>query len=465
MLERLRRARAWMYRYLPPKRLERLRLGNAFLIGLSMPVSVTFSEIFSLLALLVLLAERRTAANLRLWRDNPVFWAGCGLFAVLALGTTYSIVPASESLFALFKYRELLYLPFFMLLCRDERGRAAGLYGFYGGVVLILAVGTSTLYRPLANEIGAVIGRVPYDSAFGSYITEGMLVAVGVYFFTVEAIRRPGLRWIAIPLILWSLLYALLLNTGRTGFVVLVIVAFALMFQLTPRRLWLRSTAAILLVAAAAIFVSPRMHTRMMGTGQALQVAGNLGQPAPGAGVEDQGGRGFHDPGVNSRGRGSRHLYGKGDPPDMAAHDPRFAASSASARLEFLRVGAKAFLRHPIWGTGTGSFAAAYAAVAAEQDLFATGNPHNEYLMIAVQTGLVGLAALLAFFWVLWRTAGRLPLWDGRQAQALTIAFALACLFNSLLLDHKDGHTFAFLVSVLFGGAWRGEDQRRHNDL
>jgi len=428
---------------LQPARLEQMRLACVFMIGATMPISVTFSEIFSLLGILVLLAERRVAANWRLLRAEPVFWAAMTLFAVLGIGMTYSSAPPLLSFHIWWKYRELAYLPFFMLMCRDERGEQAGLYGFFVGVALILLVGTTPLYRPAAQLVGALIGRTPYDSAFGSYITEGMLVALAVYFFIVDAIRRPGHRPVMWFLIAWSVFYVLFLNAGRTGFVVLVVVAFALLLQLAPRRMWLRGSAAILVTAALFMYVSPRMHNRMVGVGMALH-----GQ--------------HHN---NPDWAENENLWGGTDRLATMGDQPSWAADSASARLEFLHIGGLAFLDHPLLGTGTGSFRQTYAALAAERHTYPTSNPHNEYLMVAVQTGVVGLAVLLLFFYVVWRSAGRLEMWDARQVRTLLLAFAVACLFNSLLLDHKDGHTFGFLLGVFFGGAFRSEDQRRYHDL
>jgi hypothetical protein len=71
----------------------------------------------------------------------------------------------------------------------------------------------------------------------------------------------------------------------------------------------------------------------------------------------------------------------------------------------------------------------------------------------------VGLGALIVFFVVLWRRTRDLPIWEARQAQVLVLCFAVACLFNSLLMDHKDGHSFVFLVSLFFSGAQRREDR------
>jgi len=83
----------------------------------------------------------------------------------------------------------------------------------------------------------------------------------------------------------------------------------------------------------------------------------------------------------------------------------------------------------------------------------ATVNPHNEYLLVTAQLGLVGLAALLALFWVPWRLAPRLltPL-ETHFARALVLTIAVGCLFNSLLIDHVEGLLFALGLGVAFGG-------------
>ncbi len=126
------------------------------------------------------------------------------------------------------------------------------------------------------------------------------------------------------------------------------------------------------------------------------------------------------------------------------------ATESAGARMRFYRHGVATILRHPILGTGTGSFNIAYNDQAVIDDHAATSNPHNEFIMIGVQTGFVGIALLLALFAALWLSAGRLPQVEAWRGRAATLAFALSCLFNSSLLDHIDGHSFAFQIALFY---------------
>ncbi|HEX6828403.1 MAG TPA: O-antigen ligase family protein, partial [Burkholderiales bacterium] len=129
---------------------------------------------------------------------------------------------------------------------------------------------------------------------------------------------------------------------------------------------------------------------------------------------------------------------------------PVTAADSAGMRLEFYRNTAAIIAGHPWLGVGTGGFPKAYAERAAATGVV-TDNPHNEYLLIAAQTGLPGLALLLAVFAAAWHGARRLAPLERDLARGIALATAVGCLFNSLLVDHTEGLLFAWLGAVAFG--------------
>jgi O-antigen ligase len=145
------------------------------------------------------------------------------------------------------------------------------------------------------------------------------------------------------------------------------------------------------------------------------------------------------------------------------------ATESAGARMRFYRHGLATILRHPVLGTGTGSFNVTYNDQAAIDEHAKTSNPHNEFIMIGVQTGFVGISLMVALFAALWFSAGRLPQVESWRGRAATLAFALSCTFNSSLLDHIDGHSFAFQIALFYFAAgareFQREDQRHRHDL
>ena len=105
---------------------------------------------------------------------------------------------------------------------------------------------------------------------------------------------------------------------------------------------------------------------------------------------------------------------------------------------------------HPVFGAGTGSFEREFSMQATDYPNLRSDNPHNEYLMIAAQLGVIGL---LSFIWLLYsqyKFSSQLPPMYQAATQGLVVAMAVGCLFNSFLRDHGEGHFFAIYAGLLF---------------
>jgi O-antigen ligase len=135
--------------------------------------------------------------------------------------------------------------------------------------------------------------------------------------------------------------------------------------------------------------------------------------------------------------------------------------SSTGLRLEFYHNTMQIIAAHPLTGVGTGGFPRAYAKQVEGSGKIATRNPHNEFLLIAAQIGMLGLVVLLAMLWQQWRAAGKLdtPM-EQALARALVLTLATGCLVNSLLLDHTEGIFYAWLSGLLYGGLIHGQPEK-----
>jgi O-antigen ligase len=133
--------------------------------------------------------------------------------------------------------------------------------------------------------------------------------------------------------------------------------------------------------------------------------------------------------------------------------------TSVGDRMEFYYNALQISSQYPVAGVGTGGFHAAYEKQVQGKDLWVVHNPHNEYLLITVQTGLIGLSLLLYLFYTLWRNA---PLLDSAfnqdAARGVVLATMADCLFNSPLLDHAPGLLFSLMIATFFAGL--GADQK-----
>ena len=84
-----------------------------------------------------------------------------------------------------------------------------------------------------------------------------------------------------------------------------------------------------------------------------------------------------------------------------------------------------------------------------------TDNPHNEYLLITVQLGLLGLFLFLALFIAQWTCSLTLQEKDKYLVQGVILAMMTGCIMNSFLFDSHQGHFYAFLSGIFFASAPR----------
>ena len=121
--------------------------------------------------------------------------------------------------------------------------------------------------------------------------------------------------------------------------------------------------------------------------------------------------------------------------------------------MEFYYNSLKIIGENPLLGVGTGGFRNAYQRQIGNSPRVMTDNPHNQYLLTAVELGLMGLAGLAILFIIQWCMAARLPRGQERMlAYAMLLAITTGCLFNSFLADHSEGLFYVWTTAILFAG-------------
>lgn len=119
--------------------------------------------------------------------------------------------------------------------------------------------------------------------------------------------------------------------------------------------------------------------------------------------------------------------------------------TSLGLRLVYWTTSLNLYLRNPILGVGTGDFKDEYTRNkphrwSSTPDSY---NPHNQYLLTAVTTGLPGLITLALIFY-----SAACQRSDSRMI-GLLLGFAVVCLFESYLWRSNTALTFSVLVAVL----------------
>jgi O-antigen ligase len=144
------------------------------------------------------------------------------------------------------------------------------------------------------------------------------------------------------------------------------------------------------------------------------------------------------------------------------------ATTSVGMRLEFYRNTLEIIGERPLLGVGTGGFPKVYRDRVAGTERNQARHPHNQYLLTTAELGIVGLAALLFFFFQHGRASSQLAAMPDRVlARGLLALMLVGSLFNSLLLDHNEGVFFCWLTGLLFAGLANRDapGQWRHDDL
>jgi O-antigen ligase len=380
----------------------------ATLFGITIPVSVAADHIVMMLFLAAWLLSGRLVPVARAVRDVPVAAAATLLLALLFAGGLWGPGTAAEYTHYLGKDKELLFVALW-LPCFVEpvwRRRAITALMLLIGVMLVVSYASAF---GIVEHVGLDRGA-DNPTVFKNQITHNYLMAFGAFLFAVRALS-PELatlwRSVFAGAAVLAALNVLTMVKGRTGYVVIVVLAAYLVASRLRWRGRIAMVVAGVLAVAGLFTASATFRERIDRTVNEARE---------------------WQPGTSS-------------------------TTSIGQRLDYYSTTVGMIARRPVIGAGTGGFEAAYTEQVQGTETPPSKNPHNQYLLVTGQLGVIGLAAFVGLLVVAWRGAVRLPTALERDmARGLVLAMATGCLFNSLLLDHTEGTLFCWLLAVLYGG-------------
>jgi O-antigen ligase len=384
-------------------------------LGFTLPISVALDNLLIALFILFWFTGGELASKFRAVGRNPVAVAALGLALIFLIGMTWSGIELRKLGEPLIDTLRFALLAIFAHAFLDAavRRRAATAFLIASTLILLISYGLST---GVLGALPGIKGNASYPVVFKYHITHNLLMAFATVLFALRAMNAQT-RWHRA--FMWLLALAAACNVflmipGRTGQLAL---ACAIVYLGFARFSWrgLVGASAAMAVLASAIVLNPNlaMHARSM---KALEEA-------------------------------SAWKPGEAQPAD----------SSIGLRLEFYRNSLALIAERPLFGAGTGAFKRAYAERLGASSMLVTDHPHNAYLEIGVQLGLLGLCALAALLITQWRAAGTMAvLHDRAAARSLVILFAVAGLVSSTFSDHTEGWFYAWASAMFFATAtWR----------
>jgi O-antigen ligase len=134
--------------------------------------------------------------------------------------------------------------------------------------------------------------------------------------------------------------------------------------------------------------------------------------------------------------------------------------TSIGLRLEFIYQSFKIAREHLFFGVGVGNFGQAYAAQIFGSGMVQSENPHNQYILFLVETGLIGLISYLYLNYVCWKYSIQLnPFWM-HVTRIVLLSYGVANLFNSFLFDFAESLFFSAFMALAFSELLREKKEK-----
>ncbi|MBM9537970.1 O-antigen ligase family protein [Desulfobulbus alkaliphilus] len=372
------------------------------LLAFCLPLSTSAVTILALLMVLLWLIEGRFREKWQEISTSPTCMVVAAYFGALLLGLFWSNDPQA-GLDVIRNQWKILLLPIFLTTLRWEH-RWWYIAGFIAGVSAKMG-STYLVWFDLVRYADVTPQHLTRKTF---HVVYNPMLALATYLLVHQILwggLSRGWRWL-LSILAALMVLNMFITEGRAGqLVFFVLLGLLLMqcFQKHRLRAFLLSLVLPVLVFVAGYQVSPVFHDRME---QARQEIADF------------------------------------------KHNPE---TSVGLRLLYWQNSARIMTQSPWFGVGTGGFDSAYAAVNQQWSpgMPATDNPHNQYILVTVQLGFLGLLTLLALFGVpvvqSWREA------DGWQRirLAFPVFFLTIMMSESYLIVFETAFLFSLFGAVL----------------
>jgi len=396
-----------MIRRIPP--LEAARwLVAAIMVAMLFSPPITI--LFELSLLFLMLGSGALRARLIGIAREPMVLGMLAFITVVTIGLAYGIENRTEPFGIWFSWRKLLLLPMAMALFDEDRWKLRLAW------VLVVA----TVLCALASYVGVLFDVNYYKYLNGivvrNHATQGIIFSVAAFAALVLLKFGPQHR-VSQKLFLAAAALLLIANVvfvagGRSGYVVLFILAvsLALGWPGLQRASFARRigfVAGAMALTFGLLAVSPVARDRIA--------------------------------------QGVKEIQASGQSEEV---------TSMSERVVYMRNALRLISERPIIGYGTGSFEAAYSRLVAGKtgvDGIKAHDPHNQFVKIVAEHGLIGLAVFIAFLGAAFRQRSRPPY--RLLALGVLVAWCGTSLFSSHFSTFTEGRFLALWLGAFLARA------------
>lgn len=372
----------------------------------SIAISPPLANIFIALSLIATLSVSTIRNQLLDFFKTKLGYACIAFIAVLFSGLLYGIESNSVIASSIWGWRKFLMLPIAAAIFMNAPHAKQNLINSFWFACLILAIYSFiTFMSPALSSKQLVAGVVVRNHA-----TQGLFFSVAAIIALANSLNLTLPNWLriisglSVPLFISNIA---LIATGRSGYIALIVMVTSFLFLYITKLSILKKSliCMISLIVLIGIFASSPASQ------QRIELAKQ----------------------------------------EFFSEVNQTKETSIGYRFTFWKNTIEMLPKYALLGTGTGGFEKAYAIQVEGKSGTAgvvTGDPHNQYLKILVEHGVIGLAVFLSVLILLFLQSVSNPF------KAIGIASLLAIsttsLFNSHFSTFNEGQFIWIFVGSLF---------------
>lgn len=391
----------------------------------ALPFSHFLVNQFAVIAVLASLFTNNWQQKWQFWRNKYSLLFGVLFMSWIFISIFYSHVSLGHAYHGFAKYAKIIYIPFLVPLFFEEKWRHYAIYSFIASVLLATLIASlatfhwiniaSLNFHPIIHVNQASKGVFVNPSYFC------LLAAFAAYFLLQYALVKQGRKFFLYAILIALLVgYIFLVNAQRTGGLIFILLLGQLVFYHRNKKMLCIAGAYLLLIGLGSLLVQNDFIERAQSIILTPQTP-------------------------------------------FQQH----TRNTASYRYKFAKDSLKIIKKHPIIGVGSGAFSKMYAEVGGfiepDHDPYLL-EPHNAFIFITVQAGIIGLVLMLLWLWSIWRDAKHFaPRPSHLLIQALLIGLIANSLINASISSSTSGNFYTLMLGVFMGGFGSGVSRKTSN--
>jgi O-antigen ligase len=283
--------------------------------------------------------------------------------------------------------------------------------GFLGGMALVLALSYAIWLGIDPSYFGAKatdMYAIPSNpTVFKSHISHNFFLVIAIYLWILACLQseKPLLKCIYVLLIILALVNLFGMIDGRTGWLVFMIVPLYFGYQKLGFKGFVIAGLAFLALLVSAYFLVDNVHDRFSTTWLEIQ---------------------------------------------QVLKDKPQQQTSIGERVMYLTASWSAFVQAPLFGYGLGGIERAVQPFTEAAGWPHFYNPHNQFLMLMLQGGLMAFI-LYAWFFVVAVYRSAQATWSSTYILPLLMFYFVGNLLNSFHFDFAESVGFVVLYSAFLG--------------